>query len=197
MLSFLHTLVDAGLDSKKLDNSSAFNFRHRLWFKNLRLLFAFAFMLYVSISLAFMTDAPLLIHIIGWVNLVFIGVGSLILLYETVTLRSRGLRHVSLNDEGLFVGGNLIPWSTIEGFEPMKLMGNNLGMLVKTNNNEELIANASNPLVRWNYRRSLKMCGAIFCLQKDHIDGSMDAFIALCNEYIEKDRKKRERIAYQ
>lgn len=195
MLSFLHTIVDAGLDSKKLDNSSAFNFRHRLWFKNLRLLFAFAFMLYVSISCAFATDAPLLIHIIGWVNLVFIGVGSLILLYRTITLRSRGLRHVSLNDEGLFVGGRLIPWRTIEGFGPMKLMGSNLGTLVRTNNNEEIIANASNPLVRWNYRISLKMCGAIFIIQEADIDGSMVAFIALCNEYIENDRKKRERSA--
>lgn len=197
MLSFLHTLVDAGLDSKKLDKIPAFNFRHRLWFKNLQSLLAFAFMLFIGIFCAFDGDAPLFIRIIGWVCLVFAGGGGVLLLYRTIKLRSRGLRHVSVSDEGLYVEGNLIPWHTIEGFEPMKVMNNNLGMLVKTSNNDEIIANTSNPFKRWNYRTSLKMYDAIFYIHKDFIDGSMDAFVALCNEYIEKDRKKRERIAYQ
>ena len=193
MLSFIHTLVDAGLDSKKLDKSSAFNFRHRLWFKNLQQMLAFAFLLYVGISCAFQTDAPLFIHIIGWVCLVFFGVGGLFLLYKTIALRSRGLRHVSVSDEGLFIEGHLIPWRAIEGFEPMKVVANNLGMLVKTNNSEEIIANAGNPFLRWNYRHSLKTYGAIFYVHKDYIDCSMEAFVALCNEYIENDRKKRDR----
>lgn len=195
MLSFLHTLVETGLDSKKLDNSSAFNFRHRLWFKNLKSLFAFVFILYVGISCAFQTDAPLFIHIIGWVSLIFFGVGGLIVLYKTVTLRSRGLRHVSHSDEGLYIEGHIIPWHTIEGFEPMKVMANKIGMLVKTNNNEEIIANTRNPIMRLSYRHSLKMYGAIFYIHNDYIDCSMDAFVALCNEHIAKDRKKRERIA--
>lgn len=193
MLSFLHTLVETGLDSKKLDRSSAFNFRHRLWFKNLQLVFGFAFLLFVSIFCITEADAPLFIHIIGWVSLVFFGIGGLFLLYKTIVLRSHGLRHVSIGDEGLYIEGHLIPWHTIEGFEPMKVMANNIGMLVKTNNNEDIIANASNPFMRWNYRISLKKYGAIFYIHKDYIDCSMDAFVALCNEYIDKDRKKRER----
>lgn len=197
MLSFLHTLIETGLDSKKLDKSSAFNFRHRLWFKNVKMVLSFAFMLYVGISCAFTTDAPLFIHIIGWVSLVFFGVGGTFLLYKTITLRSCGLCHVSLSDEGLFIEGHLIPWHTIEGFEPMKVMTNDLGMIVKTNNNEEIIANTSNPFKRWSYRYSLKKYDAIFYVQEDYIDCSMDAFVALCNEYIVKDRKKRERIDYQ
>lgn len=195
MLSFLHTLVDAGLGSKKLDKSPVFNFRHRLWFKNLQLLLAFAFMLYIGIFCAFDVEAPLFIRIIGWVCLVFAGGGGVFLLYRTIKLRSRGLRHVSISDEGLYVEGNLIPWHTIEGFEPMKVMNNNIGMLVRTNNNEEIIANANNLIVRWNYRTSLKMYDAIFCIQEDFIDCSMDAFVALCNEYIRKDQKKRERTS--
>lgn len=192
MFSFLHTLVDAGLDSKKLDKSSAFNFRHRLWFKNLRLALSFAFMLYACVFCATNAEVPLFIHIIGWVGLVFFGIGGLFLLCKTVTLRSRGLSHVSHNDEGLFIEGHLIPWHTIEGFEPMKVVANDIGMLVKTSNNEEIIASTSNPFKRWSYRHSLKVYGAIFYIHKDYIDCSMDAFVALCEEHIRQDRKKRE-----
>lgn len=176
-----------------------FNFTHRLWFKNLLLVCGLAYLTFQCGFCAFVSDAPLFIRIIGWAGLVFFGGGGVFLLYKVVTLRSRGLRMVNVSDEGLILLGELIPWSVIEGFEPMKykpLQVVNSLYLVRTNNCEEIIANTRNPLKRWSRRRSLRQYGAIYVLDDDYIDGSIENFVALCNEYIENDRKKRERFAY-
>lgn len=175
-----------------------FNFTHRLWFKNLLLVCGFAYLTFQCGFCAFNSEVPLFIHIVGWVGLVFFGGGGVFLLYKTVTLRSCGLRMVSLSDEGLFLSGELIPWSAIEGFEPMKLKKVQLDhqYLVRTNNCEEVIANTRNRFKRWSRRRSLSQYGAIYVLDDDYIDGSIEAFIDLCNEYIENDHKKRERLAH-
>lgn len=175
-----------------------FNFTHRLWFKNLLLVCGFVYLAFQCGFCAFNREAPLFIHIIGWVGLIFFGGGGVFLLYKTIALRSRGLRMVNLSDEGLILFGELIPWNAIEGFEPMRIMvfSNVHQMLVLTNNCEEVIANTRNGFKRWSRRRSYNQYGAIYVLDDDYIDGSMDAFIALCNEYIDNDRKKRERLAY-
>lgn len=172
-----------------------FNFTQRLWFKNILLVCGFVYMTYQSGFLAFHDDTPLFLKVIGWTGLVFFGGGGVFILYKTFALRSRGLRMVSLSDEGLFIAGELIPWSAIEGFEPMKFKTVQLNhqYLVRTNNCEEVIASTGNRFKRWSRRRSLSRYGAIYVLDDDYIDGSMDAFVALCNEYIDKDRKKRER----
>ena len=175
-----------------------FNFTHRLWFKNLLLVCGFAYLTFQCGFCAFQSDVPLFIHIIGWLGLFFFGGGGAFLLYKTIALRSNGLRMVSLSEEGLILFGELIPWSAIEGFEPMTLKTVHLNhqYLVRTNNCEEVIAHTRNRFKRWSRRRSLRQYGAIYVLDDDYIDGSMDAFLALCNEYIDKDRKKRERIDY-
>lgn len=176
-----------------------FNFMHRLWFKNLLLVCGFAYLTFQCGFCAFHDDAPLFLKVVGWAGLVFFGGGGVLLLYKTFMLRSRGLRMVSLSDEGLYLWGELVPWSAIEGFEPMKTKNVHLDnqFLVLTNNCEEVIANTRNRFKRWSRRRSLKSYGAIYVLDSDYIDGSIEAFIALCEEYREKDRKKRERLDYQ
>lgn len=175
-----------------------FNFTHRLWFKNLLLACGFVYLTFQCGFCAFCDNAPLFLKVIGWTGLIFFGGGGLFLLYKTFALRSRGLRMVSLNDEGLFLIGELIPWSAIEGFEPMTLSTVQLNhqYLVRTNNCEEVIANTRNRFKRWSRRRSLRQYGAVYVLDSDYIDGSIENFIALCNEYIENDRKKRERFVH-
>lgn len=175
-----------------------FNFTHRLWFKNLLLVCGFVYLTFQCGFCAFHDDAPLFLKVIGWTGLLFFGGGGLFLLYKTFALRSRGLRMVSLNDEGLFLFGELIPWNVIEGFEPLKsssLQTNRL-YLVRTSNCEEVIAVTRNPFKRWSRRRSLRQYGAVYVLDDDYIDGSIEGFVALCNEYIENDKKKRERLAH-
>ena len=176
-----------------------FNFTHRLWFKNLLLALGFAYLTFQCGFCAFKSDFPLFIHIIGWVGLIFFGGGGVFLLYKTLTLCSRGLRMVNLSDEGLILFGELIPWNVIESFEPMKVgaFSNDHQMLVRTSNCEEVIANTRNGFKRWSRRRSYNQYGAIYVLDDDYIDGSIKSFIALCNEYIENDRKKHERHAHQ
>lgn len=174
------------------------NFTQRLWFKNAMLLAGFAYLVFQSAFCVFNADVPLFIHIIGWMGLIFFGGGGTYVLYRSIVLRTRGLRLVTLSDEGLILNGELIPWSAIEGFEPMNplhLKSVN-EILVRTNNCEEIIASTRNPIKRWSRRRSLAHYGAIYVIDESHIDGSLEAFTALCSEYMEKDRKKRERLDY-
>lgn len=175
-----------------------FAFTQRLWFKNALLLAGFAYLIFQCGFCAFNADAPLFIHLIGWAGLVFFGGGGAYILYRNFVLRTHGLRLVSIGDEGLILNGELIPWDVIEGFETMKLnpLLNNHQFLIRTSNCEEVIASTRNPLKRWSRRRSLKNYGAIYTLDEDYVDGSIEAFIALCEEHIQQNKRKQERLAY-
>lgn len=175
-----------------------FAFTQRLWFKNALLLAGFAYLIFQCGFCAFNADVPLFIHLIGWVGLVFFGGGGAYILYRNFVLRTHGLRLVSIGDEGLILNGELIPWDVIEGFEPMKVrpLRDYHLVLIRTNNCEEAIARTRNPIMRWSRRRSLKNYGAIYTLDEDYVDGSIEAFIALCEEHIQQNKRKQERLAY-
>lgn len=175
-----------------------FNFTNKLWFKNLLLACGLAYLTFQCGFCAFHNDTPLFLKVVGWIGLVVFGGGGVFELYQSITIRSRGLHRVTICDEGLYLWGELIPWSAIEGFEPLKVKNLQINnqYLVRTNNCEEVIANTRNRIKRWSRRRSLRSYGAIYVLDSDYIDGSIESFVALCNEYIENDRKKRERFAH-
>lgn len=166
-----------------------FNFMQRRWFKQLKMLLAFAFVFTASIFCA-ITDhpirghLPIFTHVIGWIGIVFFGLCGIILLYRE--LRFRGGSQAIITDEGLYILGEYIPWSVITAVKPWGQLHEFQGLAVMTTNCEELIA-AAPWWKRWNMRLNYKQYGAVYFIPNEMFEGSREAFIEACMRIINKE----------
>lgn len=168
-----------------------FNFVQHRWFKQLKMLLAFAFMLYASYFCATIDrplrhNSPVFIHIIGWVGIVFFGLCGVVFLYRE--LRFRGGSQAVITDEGLYIMGECVPWSVVTEIKTWKQLDDTQGLVVVTTNCEERIA-AAPWWKRWNMRLNYKQYGAVYYIADEMFEGSREAFAEACAPYIRSTAK--------
>lgn len=114
----------------------------------------------VTISVLCVLEEPIWLKIIGVIGIVFFGIGGVFTLYKSLT----GKTGVSIDESGIFINGDFIKWENVTEIEKVCILHEEEMLVVRTNDFEQRLAQASNIFVRWILRSNYKRYGGVHLL---------------------------------
>lgn len=158
-----------------------FAFIHKIWFKRFKMLLYW--IAFTTISIHFVLETPLRLKIIGAVGIVFFGIGGIFALYKSL------IGKTNVDENGIYINGDFIKWANVTEIEKIRISKEEM-LVVRTNDYDQRLAQATNIFDRWILRSNYKRFGGFLFINNLSVDGTLDDFQELCIEYKKQSSKQ-------